>query len=75
MAVLTAAAFTEHTSITLEDDPVQVTNTHARSPCLTDQFGPALTNKSSLHKNNIPSLKTPTRLATHRIHNKQGPGQ
>jgi len=33
---LTTAAFTENTSITLEDDLVQVTNTHARSPCLTD---------------------------------------
>jgi hypothetical protein len=36
MAALTTAAFTEYTSITLEEDPVQVTNTHARSPCLTD---------------------------------------
>jgi hypothetical protein len=36
MTAVTTAAFTEHTSITLEDDPVQVTYTLARSPCLTD---------------------------------------
>ena len=36
LATLTTATFTEHTSITLEDDPVQVTNTQTRSPCLTN---------------------------------------
>ena len=36
LTALTSAAFTEHTSITLEDDLVQVTNNHARSPFHTD---------------------------------------
>jgi len=35
-AALTTDAFAEHTSITLEDDPVQVSHTHTHSPCLPD---------------------------------------
>jgi hypothetical protein len=35
-AALTTAAFTEHTSITIEDDPVHVSNARAPSPYIPD---------------------------------------
>jgi hypothetical protein len=35
-AALTTAAYTEHTSITLGDDPVQVSNARTPFPCLPD---------------------------------------
>ena len=71
-AALTTAAFTDHTSITLEDPGI-----HYPCPAPLDRrpFGPALTNKSSLHMNNIPSLKTPPPPVTHRIYNQWGPRQ
>jgi hypothetical protein len=38
-SALTTAAFTKHTSITLEDDPVQVSTAHTPFPDLPDFAG------------------------------------